>query len=158
MFTPVELEEKDPQPALVIHSRITGQELPAFLGEAYGKIMNFLGPQAESLAIWAFVAFYNMDMQDLEIDAGFTLVKEMAGEGEIQSSFIPGGPQISCMHYGPYEACSEAYEAMNAWISENGHQATGVAYEFYLNDPQTVSPDQIATQIVFPLKSMQQPA
>jgi effector-binding domain-containing protein len=46
-----------------------------------------------------------------------------------------------------------AYEELTQWISGHGYEATGTAYEFYLNEPGKVSPEQLQTRIVFPLKS-----
>jgi effector-binding domain-containing protein len=153
MFTPVELIEQAPQPVLIVHTHTTVNDLPALLGQVYGRIMGYLGAQAEQTALMPFVAYYNLDMQDLEIDAGFTVTRETPGEGEILAAFIPAGQYAACTHYGPYEACGPAYEAMAAWIAEQGREATGVAYEFYLNDPMTVAPEQIEMRILFPLKA-----
>jgi effector-binding domain-containing protein len=155
MFTPVELIEQAPQPALIVHAHTRAQDLPALLGQVYGRVIGHLGAQAEQVALMPFVAYYNLDMQDLEIDAGFTVVREIPGEGDIQAVYLPGGPVAACTHYGPYGDCGPAYEALQAWITEHGREATGVAYEFYLNDPQIVAPEQIEMRIVFPLKVAQ---
>lgn len=152
MFTPVELIEQAPQPALIVHARTAAPELPALLGQVYGRIMRYLGAQAEQVALMPFVAYYNLDMQDLEIDAGFLLAREIPGEGDVQAVLIPGGQFAACTHYGPYDACGPAYEALAAWIDGHGFTATGVAYEFYLNDPATVAAEQIGMRILFPLK------
>ena len=45
------------------------------------------------------------------------------------------------------------YDAINASIAEQGCEPTGVVYEFYLNGPMEVSPQELQTQIVFPLKA-----
>jgi effector-binding domain-containing protein len=37
-------------------------------------------------------------------------------------------------------------------MEENGYQPTGVAYEVYLNDPDETPPEELQTQIAFPLK------
>jgi effector-binding domain-containing protein len=41
---------------------------------------------------------------------------------------------------------------MQKWMTENGHQPTGIVYEFYLNSPMEVSEDELLTRVVFPLK------
>ena len=46
-----------------------------------------------------------------------------------------------------------AYNALAAWVEAEGHTPTGVAYEFYLNDPGEVAPEEIQTEIAFPLAS-----
>ncbi len=155
MFTPVEIIEQAPQPALIVHTRTTAGDLPALLGQVYGRIISYLGAQAEQVAVMPFVAYYNLDMQDLEIDAGFTVAREIPGEGDLQAVFIPGGQFAASTHYGPSGDCGPAYEALAAWIAEHGREATGMAYEFYLNDPATIAPEQIEMRILFPLKVAQ---
>ncbi|MFM8320542.1 MAG: GyrI-like domain-containing protein [Chloroflexota bacterium] len=153
MFTPVELLEQAPQPALIVHAHTEVAGLPALLGQIYGRIMGHLGVQAEQIARMPFVAYYNLDMQNLEIDAGFTVAQETPGEGDIQFVYLPGGAYAACTHFGPYDACGPAYEALTAWVAGQGREATGTAYEFYLNDPTQVTPDKIEMQILFPLKA-----
>ena len=65
----------------------------------------------------------------------------------IQEAFWLATPDWSQVLY-----VSPAYEALSAWIEENGYEPTGVAYEFYLNDPGEVPPEELMTQISFPLK------
>ena len=44
------------------------------------------------------------------------------------------------------------YEALAEFVKESGHEPTGVSYEFYLNDPSELSPEEAQTLIMFPLK------
>jgi effector-binding domain-containing protein len=36
-----------------------------------------------------------------------------------------------------------------AFVEQEGPRPTGVAYEFYLNDPSAMSPEQLETRSVF---------
>jgi effector-binding domain-containing protein len=38
------------------------------------------------------------------------------------------------------------------WITENGYEATGLAIEYYWNDPNEVGMEHAKTEIHFPLK------
>jgi effector-binding domain-containing protein len=44
-----------------------------------------------------------------------------------------------------------AYEALQQWTTANGYMPSGVAYEFYLNDPQSTPAAELQTQVMFPL-------
>jgi effector-binding domain-containing protein len=59
----------------------------------------------------------------------------------------------TCLHTGPYNEMEPAYDALKEWVENNGHQATGVVYELYLNDPGETPPQELQTQILFPLKT-----
>jgi len=122
------------------------------LGEAYGRIAAYLAGSGEIPAGAPFTAYYNMDMQDLDVEIGFPVSKPLAGKDDIRASEIPGGKLAFALHTGPYSECGPAYEALTQFVKEHGFEATGVAYEFYLNDPQETPQAQLQTQIVFPLK------
>jgi effector-binding domain-containing protein len=70
----------------------------------------------------------------------------------MQPGQIPGGKQATCLYIGPYNAIEPAYNGLMEYIGQSGHEATGVAYEFYLNDPSETPEGELQTQIVFPLK------
>ena len=147
-----ELLNRSAQPTLAICTRTAVQNLPQVLGQAYGAIMQYVGPLGAQPCGAPFVAYYNMDMQDLDIEIGFPFAQELAGQGEIQAGEIPGGKAATCLHIGPYDQVRGAYEALQKWFGSHRYIPTGVAYEFYLNDPQTTPPSELQTQVVFPLK------
>lgn len=147
-----ELREQHAQPTLIIRTRAAVQELPQVLGQAFRKIALYLGELGEHPAGPPFVAYYNADMDDLDLEIGFQVARELPGRGDIEPSEIPGGEAATCLHVGPYSDIGPAYEALGQFIADEGHEATGVAYEMYLNDPQETAPEDLQTQILFPLK------
>jgi effector-binding domain-containing protein len=147
-----QLKEQPAQPALSVRTRAAVQDLPALFGKTYGAILGYLGELGEQPAGMPFAAYYNMDMQNLDIEIGFPVASKLAGRGEIQASEFPGGKLASLMHVGPYDQVGPAYEALAQWVKERGFEATGVAYELYYSGPET-PPEEIRTEIVFPLTS-----
>jgi len=122
------------------------------LGETYGAVAQYLGELGEYPAGPPYAAYYNDDMENLDIEAGFPVARELEGRGDIEAGEMPGGKAATCMHIGPYDDIEAAYNAMSKWIKEHGLEPTGVAYEMYLNDPDEVPPEELQTQILFPLK------
>lgn len=59
-----------------------------------------------------YAAYFNLDMQDLDLEAGFTVTRAVDGEGEIVAGEIPAGKQVSCTHKGPYAATEAVYNEM----------------------------------------------
>jgi effector-binding domain-containing protein len=146
------IEERPDQPVLSIRTRCAVEDLPEVLGRSYGAIAQYLGELGETPGGAPFVAYYNMDMQDLDIEIGFPVTRPLEGKGEIQEEFIPGGKMATCLHIGAYKEIEPAYNALNEFIAQNKYESTGVAYEFYLNDPNETPEEELQTQIVFPLK------
>lgn len=145
------LEQED-QPVLSICTRSAVKDLPSALGRAYGAIAQYLQELGESPSGAPFTGYYNMDMQNLDLEIGFPVASVLAGRGEIQSGHIPGGKVATTIYTGPYNAIEPAYNALTAFMQKNGHKATGVAYEFYLNDPGETPAEELQTKILFPLK------
>ncbi|WZL71961.1 GyrI-like domain-containing protein [Clostridiaceae bacterium 35-E11] len=147
-----ELFEQTAQPALSIRTRSSVDNLPQVLRNAYMEIIQYLNEIHEQPSGAPFVAYYNMDMQDLEIEVGFPVSREFPEKDKIKPSEIPTGKHASCMHIGPYSQIEPAYDALMQWAAENGHTPTGISYEFYLNDPRETPENQLQTRITFPLK------
>jgi effector-binding domain-containing protein len=147
-----ELLDRPAQPALVVRTRTPVQGLPQAIGQAFGAIMQCAGQLGIQPCGAPFVAYHNMDMADLDIEIGFPFAQSLAGKGNVLVGEIPGGRAAACLHVGPYDQVGAAYDALSQWMQANGHVPTGVAYEFYLNDPQVTPPAELQTQVVFPLK------
>ncbi|MBN1317230.1 MAG: GyrI-like domain-containing protein [Anaerolineales bacterium] len=146
-----QVEELVPQSALSIRTRTPVQELPQVLGQAYGAIFQYLGEIGQQPAGPPFAVYYNMDMNDLDIEIGFPVAGEPAGRENIQSSKTVGGKAATYIHKGPYSAVEPAYNMLTAWIEQMGLEPTGVAVERYLNDPDVTPPEDLLTQIIYPL-------
>jgi effector-binding domain-containing protein len=147
-----EIKEMPAQPVLSIRARSAVQGLPQVLGASFGTIAQYLGSLGETPAGAPFVAYYNMDMQNLDIEIGFPVPHPLTGEGNIRPNQIFGGKLATCLYIGPYSDVGPAYDALTKFVNDTEIESTGVAYEFYLNDPQTVQPSELQTQIYFPLK------
>jgi len=147
-----QVQQQPERAVLSIRRRTAVSNLPEFLGRAYGSVAQYLAELGEQPAGRPYAAYYNMDMQNLDVEAGFPISKDLPGKGNIQASRIPGGKAATCVHVGPNDKIEPAYAALTQWIKDKGYEATGVAYEFYLNDPEEAPPEELATQIVFPLK------
>ena len=148
----IELTDQPSQPVLSIRTRTSVENLPEEIGKAYNSIMQYLKEIGSEPSGVPFVAYYNLDMENLDVEMGFPVSKPMAGKGDIESSEVPAGKQISCMFKGPYKDMEAPYSEMMQWIKENEYTATGVSYEFYYNSPMDVSENELLTKIVFPLK------
>ncbi|HBC94877.1 MAG TPA: AraC family transcriptional regulator [Pelotomaculum sp.] len=148
----IELSEQKAQPVLSIRTRTEVENLPQAIGQAYGEIMRYMGELGEQPADIPYTAYYNLDMQDLDVEMGFPVAKPLPARGEIQSGEIPRGKYVSCMYKGAYSQMEEPYNEMFKWIEENGYEQKGVYYEFYYNSPDGVPESELLTKIVMALK------
>lgn len=153
MTHPCELIEQPPQPVLSVRTQTSIQELPQVMGQVYPAIVEHITGQGQQPAGAPFVAYYNMDMAHLDLEIGIPVSEALPGQGQIQAGQIPGGRLATCLHVGPYDALAATYEALTAWMGEQGYVPSGVAYEMYLDDPAHTPPEELRTLVVFPLQT-----
>jgi effector-binding domain-containing protein len=147
----IELIQTEDQPTLCIRATTRVQDLPPLIGKSYGQIMETAGKSGINLTGAPYVAYFNMNMEDLQVEMGFPVDKTYEAVDNVVSGVIPGGKKITTLYTGPYEQMVPAYEQLSQWAKNHNQEPTGVAYEYYLNGPET-PPEQLQTRIVFPIK------
>ncbi|MDD2371153.1 MAG: GyrI-like domain-containing protein [Firmicutes bacterium] len=144
--------ETDTQNAVSIRSNTTEQELPALVGQVFNKLMEYISKK-DSLAIGpAFVAYYNMDDNNIEVEIGFPVGEHLEDDGEIKGSTIPCGKRVVGYYKGAYEYMSYFHEEMFKWILLNDLEPSGVIFEYYFNSPGNIPNEELLTKIEFLLK------
>jgi len=146
-----EIVEREARPVLSISSTTSVKDLPQTLGYAYMSVTKYIGRFGQQPKSEPFVAYYNMNMEALHIEAGYEVLGGLPGHDDIRPSTIPAGRYATVTYTGPYSEMAVAYEALNKWMAENGHKPTGTVYEFYMNEPIVTPEDQLVTMIMFPL-------
>jgi effector-binding domain-containing protein len=149
-------EYQNARPALAVRSTVAVENLPQACASAYQSIMEYLIGLGEQPAGMPFAGYYNMDMQNLDVEIGFPVAKHTEGKGNIKASEIAAGKYVTATYKGPYKDMVPAYDAIQKWIDENGfttdYSETRPCYEFYLNSPMEVPESELLTEIVIPVK------
>ena len=127
-------------------------KLPEVVGSCYEEIMQYLGPKGIQPVGAPFSIYYNMDMSNLDVEIGFPVATKVEGRGRVRPGRIPGGKCAVTVHVGPYETIGETYERLTAYVKEQGLETAAFCYEYYLNDPAQTPPEELETEIYFPIK------
>lgn len=101
-----------------------------------------------------FIVFHDVidEQTDGDIEICIPIPAEVdASHDEVDFKTVPGGTVATTTHRGPYDEISPAYHAVTGWIQDHGHQIAGPPREIYLNDPKTVLPDDLLTELQFPI-------
>lgn len=149
----MEIRNTVDQKALVVRLTTRASELPRVFGEAYGEIMAYMGRKGINLSGRAFALYHNTDMENLDIEIGWTIDQDDSGEGRIKFRVIPGGKVVYELHKGPYSTMENAYNKVMAFIKEKGIKTTEWMYEVYLNSPENTPEEELKTEIYFPIIS-----
>lgn len=152
---PCEIQHRAEQPTLVIHFRASVQDLPHHFQRIFGTIGRYIGEHGAQYAGAPFAAYYNMDMQNLEVEAGFPVTRPVAGSGEIQAGVIPAGTYALCHYTGSYSGVGPAYGELIEFARLNGYQPGGASYECYFSGPE-VPPDKTRTDILIQVEPIRE--
>lgn len=148
----IKLNEQKPQPVLSIRKRTTIEELPKLIGESYKQIMEYLDELNEQPVDAPFTAYYNLDMNNLDVEMGFPISNQLPEKGEISYREIPSERVVTAMYRGSYSGMEHTYEEIFKWMEEDDVKPTGVYYEYYYNSPDEVPEEELLTKIVIPVK------
>ncbi|HPE90534.1 MAG TPA: GyrI-like domain-containing protein [Spirochaetia bacterium] len=145
----IECAERD---ALSVRYRTPAAKLPETMGPVYGEIAAFMGKNGVPFAGPPFAMYYNMDMDDLDVEVGFPVAAPVAGGGRVRPGKLPGGRHATASHKGSYETIAKTYDALTAFCKERGLELEERMYEEYMNSPEEVPPEELETVIHFLVK------
>jgi flavin reductase (DIM6/NTAB) family NADH-FMN oxidoreductase RutF/effector-binding domain-containing protein len=146
-----DIVERPAQSALTIRTRVSPVALASAIGESMMAIVRYAGEKGYIPIGPPFVAYHGFDGQKQDIEIGFPFKPGIEGRDTIKVSGIPGGKAATYRHVGSYEKLPDVRTALEQWLNTNGHTISGATYEIYLNDPQTTAPENLETEIMYPL-------
>lgn len=154
MASEVEIKEVASQPVLSVRARVPMSEIAGFMGGAFGEMFPYLfqmgaRPAGPPLSIYYDPEFSAAGM-DMEVCVPVDKVLEPAGR--LGSRVLEGGRMVSILHAGPYEEVGKAYEALGAYLKENGLESAGPPREVYIVGPETGrDPAEYRTEVMWPV-------
>lgn len=145
--------ETQPQAAIAIRKKTSANDLPKVVEEVFNTLVEYISKK-EGLALGpSYIAYYSMDENNLDVEIGFPVNKEINGEGDIISTKIPGGKRVVGYYKGAYAYMTHLYDEMLKWILLNDLEPSTIAYEYYFNSTQQVPENELLTKIEFLLKT-----
>jgi effector-binding domain-containing protein len=89
---------------------------------------------------------------EVEIEAGIPVAEEIAGDGRVTPSSLPGGDVVSGVHVGPYRDLPRAREALGRWLVKEELTPEGSPWEVFLTEPGLErDPSKWRTEITQPV-------
>lgn len=147
---PCEIRKSPDRPVLSIRFHSPVSELRSHFSQVYSEIAQYMASIGAVSNGPAFATYYNMDMANLDVEAGFMLVKPAPGKDEIIASTIRAGTFAVCHYTGAYDGLGQVYEELQKFIGKQGYKISGVPTEWYLNGPETL-PQNLKTDVEFPI-------
>jgi effector-binding domain-containing protein len=135
----IESVELPPQPVAVVRDHVASPDLPEFLGAAFEESLAVLTGQGHTPAGPPF-ARYHPRGDGFDVEAGFPASGSVTAAGRVIGAELPGGNAVQVLYHGPYDKVTEAYEAGERWLADQGFTASGLPWESYLDEPDVAEP------------------
>ena len=65
-----------------------------------------------------FTAYYNMDMQNLDVEMDFPVSKPLPGKGDIKAGETMVGKAVVCMYKSSYSVMEPVYNEIMGWMGK----------------------------------------
>jgi len=148
---PIRIVELEPRKLAGIRRTFPQSQLGAFFTEAYPEIAGALGTAGARPMGRPLARYFDNDPAAFDVEAGIPFDGSFAGSGSIVVTELPGGKAAMTVHLGTYETLSPEYKRIMAWAEANGTRLGDGPWEVYVNDPSNATPDELRTEVYFPL-------
>jgi effector-binding domain-containing protein len=140
----VDLQAQD---TAVVRGHVTHEGIAEFLGPAFADTMGLAGQQGVDVTGAPFGRYRPADDGGWDIAVGFPVARPVTPDGRVEAGVLPGGRAARTMHVGDYGALGAAYEAVLAWLTDNGYVMSDEPWECYLDGPDV---DEPRTEVFVP--------
>jgi effector-binding domain-containing protein len=143
----VHLTTASPRLVAAVRSRTTLPDLPKAIRAGLDQVW----PQIKDRSGRNIVLYHPSEPtglgREFEIETGVEVPDGFTPEAPVYLTRTPGGRVVTATHVGPYDRMKTTYDAIDAYVRQNGVKITGPSWEVYghWND----DPAQLHTDIFF---------
>lgn len=152
----IETQILQTQPTLTMHGVVELEDISVWLHKAYLAVERSAERRHAHLSGPPYARYRPLDgsFTKFEVEAGFPVLLSFEGDNGVVASALPEGPTAVTVHIGPCASMKPGYDAIEAWLAEQGASAVGPAWEVYLSDPsEEPDPATWRTEIYQPYRS-----
>lgn len=130
--------------------------IPAYddIGRLYGELFGYLGSQGMGPAGPPLAICHDDEYRekDVDMEAAVPVAGKVPGNERVKFRELPAAQMASVTHIGGYDSISQAYNAIMAWIDQNGYRITDHDRETYLVGPGQAEPASYVTEVQLPVE------
>ena len=158
MSISIDVKIKDISPMTVAFLSAKGHfnQIPTAFGRLYGWITdNGYKPRGPAIAVYHDVPGQVPD-DELRWELRSQISEDVDAIGPNEQGLgvkQAGAVQVATtMYNGPYEEVEDTYQALIAWITENGYEINGPSEELYFNDTSQTPSKEPLVEIRIPIR------
>lgn len=125
--------------------------VPELLGKAYVELKSAIIKSGAVINGAPMAITNRFDSAFWNFDAAFQIEKQINPKGRVRFGVIDGGLFVKARHIGPYSSSIEVYNEVFKFIKTHKLIINGRSWESYINSPNEVKPDELITEIYFPV-------
>ncbi len=146
MDSMIRMVEFENTPCLAIHSQVANDIIGMAVGKAIREVAEHITNNGSSPSRAPFVFYHGFDDKVTTMDCGWPVAADIPETDSIKVFHLPGGKAAHVRHVGPYEGLMGTYQKLMLFLEEEGLKA-GPMWEYYLNSPEEVLPQELITEI-----------
>ena len=128
--------------------KTVSQNIMAFMGEFFKQGLQPAG---------ALISVYHNSPEmvkesELKWDIGFPVSADIQVKSPLKMATYEKKTVLEFTHKGNYDLLPSVYKKLAAYIQANQYEMVLPTYEFYLNSPLQVKPEELLTRIEIPVK------
>ncbi len=130
------------------------------IGQVYHKLFSWAQQARVEPAGQAFTTFLEppdqIDWNAGHFEVCLPVPEGTEGSGEVRIRTLPATEALSVVVEGPYSEMPAHYSELLAWLSVEGTSPAGPPREVYLVHPGSAKPEELKTEIQFPIEGQEQ--
>ena len=150
----VSVREVGPVKAMTLRMVTHMKTISDDMGKAYEALWQYMEKSGAQCAGECFALYHDEDFnpEHIDVECGFSVVDLMPGTDKIKGRTVEGGLMAYALHKGPYDQLEGVYPAIMKWVEANGYALLPKMRELYLNNPCEVPPEELMTEVLWPVK------
>ncbi|AIQ36282.1 MerR family transcriptional regulator [Paenibacillus sp. FSL R5-0345] len=151
----VQLVETKPMNILYLRQMLSSDDYALGYGKYFSKLYEIIATEKLTLLGTPITIYHSEEYNPAGNDTEFALpIEEIVKE----TRELPDGLCAKSVYRGPYSELTSVYAKLTEWIENEGYELISSPYEIYLTDPtQTADPENLVTEVYFPVKKRSQP-
>jgi len=147
----IQVRQLPAQLALTVRRRVKMNELAASMAEAFRTLMQHAATTGAQFVGPPFTLYPEMPAEWVTFVVCMPVAPgAVAGDG-VKLEELPAVEAATLLYKGPYDAMEPTWRHLVEWVGASDRQPGGPMREVYLNDPATVLPEELLTELVAPL-------
>lgn len=136
-------------PMVLVSKRCAMSEIAPVVSGAFAELGRFMAEAVVAPAGPPLAVYKDVNTTSLTVEVGFPVAEADLARvrGGVRAGTTPGGDAVKVLYRGGYAGLADVYGQLGRELGRAGIAIGPTSWEVYLNDPQTVRPQDLLTEV-----------